>query len=287
MATEPKSSAALLRERRWMRRRGRLRQLGGSVASLWLVGVGLVVWELAARANKTLYFPPLSQVLSTFKDMWLTTDWHSAFFSDLFYKAVMPSLGRLARGWALAVVVGIIGGFIIGRSPTAARLYRPVIRFWMAVPKVVLLPIGVQIFGISNSMNVFLIFVGTVWLILINTADGVAGVDRAWILSARSMQLSRRTFLLRVLLPAASPQIFAGLRVSIGIGLILMIVSELFATTEGLGYQVATYQATFDYREMWSAFLLIALLGVLLNIIFGILEKRVLRWQRRSDLGVL
>ena len=176
-------------------------------------------------------------------------------------------------------------GFIVGRSRIVAQMYHPVIRFWMATPKVVILPIAVQIFGIADSMNIFLIFFGTMWLILVNTGDGVIGVDEAWIRSARSLQLSRFSFFRLVLLPAASPQIMTGLRVSIGIGLILMIVSELYATTEGLGYQVVLYQGSFDYVQMWSAFMLIALLGITLNLIFSALEKRALRWQRRTGLG--
>lgn len=264
---------------------GALRRTGGVLANLWLLALILLLWEIGARLAPTRYFPPLSEVAVAFKDMWLSSDWHTFFLSDLFYEAVVPSLSRLSRGWGLAVVFGVLCGFIVGRSRIVAQMYHPVIRFWMATPKVVILPIAVQIFGIADSMNIFLIFFGTMWLILVNTADGVIGVDEAWIRSARSLQLSRFSFFRLVLLPAASPQIMTGLRVSIGIGLILMIVSELYATTEGLGYQVVLYQGSFDYVQMWSAFMLIALLGITLNLIFSALEKRALRWQRRTGLG--
>ncbi|GAB2463589.1 ABC transporter permease [Jatrophihabitans fulvus] len=268
-------------------RRRTSRRFLSSVGNLWMVGAILLSWEVVARLAVTDYFPPLSTVLREFGSMWFSSDWSQLFFSDLLVDAVTSSLGRFARGWLLAVVVGIAVGFVIGRSEIAAKLYRPVIRFWMSIPKVVLLPIGVQIFGIAGSMNVFLIFIGTVWVIMINTADGIAGVDPAWLRSAQSMHVSRRVFYFRVLLPAASPHIFAGLRVSIGIGLILMIVSELYATTEGLGYQIVLYQTSFEYVKMWSAFLLIALVGILLNLAFGLIEKRALRWQRRSSLAGL
>ncbi|MFG1891130.1 ABC transporter permease [Micromonospora sp. NPDC049051] len=270
-----------------VRVRRALRRMSASIANVWLIAIVPLLWEAVARTSPTRYFPPLSEVMAEFKVMWLSSDWQRLFLSDLFYDTVVPSMSRLARGWGLAVVVGIVCGFIIGRSRLTARMFHPVIRFWMATPKVVLLPIAVQIFGIADSMNIFLIFFGTVWLILINTADGVAGVDAAWLRSARSMQLSRPTLYRRVLLPAASPQIFTGLRVSIGIGLILVIVSELYATTEGLGYQIAIFQSTFEYVRMWSAFLLIALIGILLNMAFTALERRAVRWQRRTGLGGL
>jgi len=90
-----------------------------------------------------------------------------------------------------------------------------------------------------------------------------------------------------VILPAAAPQIMAGIRVSIGVGLTMVIISEFYATTAGLGYQVLQYQETFRYPQMWSAFLLIAIIGLILNLAAARLERRALRWQRRTGLGAL
>lgn len=258
-----------------------------SVGALWLLVALLVAWEVYAKTSPTVFFPPLSDVLVQFRKDWLSSDPSKLFLSSNFYDTVPVSLGRLAAGWALAAVLGIVIGMALGRSPIMAGMYNPIVRFFMSLPNAALLPIVFQIFGPNSSMNVFLIFFGTVWLVVINTADGVSGVDPQWIRSARSLQLGKVALYRRVLLPAAMPQIMAGLRVSIGIGLILMIISELYATTAGLGYNVMVYQQTFQYRQMWSAFLLIALLGIALNAIMTTVEKRVLRWQRRSSLGDL
>ncbi|MFD6883432.1 ABC transporter permease [Rhodococcus sp. NPDC060084] len=265
----------------------RARAVAAAVAPLWLVAALMIVWEITARAVPTVFFPPVSAVMEQFVDDWLSTDPFTLFLSEGFWDAVPVSLGRFAQGWALAVIVGIGVGVALGRSPILAGMYNPTVRFFMALPNAALLPIAFQIFGATSSMNVFLIFFGTVWVILVNTADGVAGVDRQWIRSARSLQLSRPQFYLRVLLPAASPRIMAGLRISVGIGLILMIISELYATTEGLGYNVVLYQQTFMYRQMWSAFVLIALLGIVLNGIVNTVERRLLRWNRRAGLADL
>ncbi|WP_283138323.1 ABC transporter permease [Rhizohabitans arisaemae] len=253
----------------------------------WLVALLLAAWEVYARIWPSVFFPPLSEVLGNFSRMWLSADASSLFTSDLLREQAGTSLGRFAMGWLLAVVVGVTLGMLLGRSPVASRMYNPTVRFFTAVPNTMLLPIAVQIFGITSRMNVFLIFLGTVWVIIINTADGVAGVDEMWLRSARSLRLSRWTLYRSVVIPAAMPRIMTGLRVSLGIGLILMIISELYATTVGLGFQIVVAEKSFLYVDMWSAFVLVGLIGIVLNSIFTLVERRVLRWQRRSSLSDL
>ncbi|MEV8511549.1 ABC transporter permease [Dactylosporangium sp. NPDC051484] len=247
----------------------------------------LVGWEIYGRVNGSVFFPPLSKVLQQFATMWLSSDASQLYLSELFWDQVTTSLSRFARGWGLAVVAGIAVGVILGRSRVAARMYNPVVRFFTSIPNTVLLPIAVQIFGVTDGMNIFLIFLGSVWVIMINTADGVAGVDPMWLRSARSLRLAKATLYWRVVVPAAMPQVMAGLRVSLGIGLILMVISELYATTAGLGYQIVVAQSSFQYLSMWSAFVLIGLIGIILNAIFSVVERRLLRWQRRTGLAGL
>lgn len=247
----------------------------------------LVVWEIVGRRSKSVFFPPISVVWSQFLDDWLSTSPATLFLSHHFWGTVPVTLSRLVRGWAIAVVAGIAIGIVLGRSSVIRTMYSPVIRFVMSVPNAALLPIALQFFGLGGDMNIFLIAFGTVWLIAINTADGVGGVNEDWMKTARSLRLPKRTLYTRVIIPAASPHIFAGLRVSIGFALILMIVGEFYATTEGLGYEIARYQQTFRYSQMWSAFLLIALIGIAINLSFDAVERRSLRWQRRSGLADL
>lgn len=254
---------------------------------LWLLGGVLVVWEVYARADPTIFFPPLTLIVEQFGADWISGSPRQAFLSDQFWTAVLPSMSRLARAMLLAFVVGVIGGVLVGRSSVIRGMYSPMIRFWLATPKVVLLPVALQIFGVSDALNIFVIFFGTVWLIMINTADGVAGVNAAWLRSASSMRLSRWQLYRHVILPAAAPQILAGVRVSIGVGLIMVIVSEFYATTAGVGYEVMRFQETFSYLQMWSAFMLIAIIGLVLNFAAARLEHRALRWQRRTGLGAL
>jgi len=260
----------------------RLRRALRPLASLWLLAALLLVWELAARADPSPFLPPFSVVAARFGEDWFAPAPGTLFLSERFLDAVPVSLSRLARGWALAAVLGIAIGVLLGRSRVARALASPVIRFWMSVPGVAVLPIALQFFGVSDAVSVFLIAFGSVWIIATHTADGVAGVDPGWLRTARSLRLPRSALLLRVVLPAAAPSILAGLRVSLGFGLVLMIVAELYATTAGLGHDIARYQQTFRYPEMWSAFLLVALLGIAFNSAVDLVERRVLRWRRRG-----
>lgn len=260
-------------------------RLWSAAGSLWLIVALAVLWQLAATVSPTLYFPPLSRIFGQFVHDWFSTDPTQLFLSEHFFEAAVPSLSRLGQGWCLALVAGIPLGVLLGRSAVAAALYYPFLRFWLAEPKSAIIPAAVQIFGVADSMNVFLIFVGTIGLVVVNTADGIAGVDRMTLQTARSLRISSWTLYRRVLMPAAMPGILTGVRVSVGVALILMVISELYATTAGLGYEILLHQQTFLYLKMWSAFLLIGVISVVFNVILELIEKRVLRWQRREGLS--
>lgn len=265
-----------------------VRAITGGVVRLlqttWLLVVLLGCWELAARAGGSVFLPPPTAIAGNLRERWLSDDVSHLFTSPLLREQAGASLSRFALGWTLAITLGVLAGVLLGASHRAAAMYNPIVRFFASIPNTVLLPIAVQVFGVADRMNVFLICLGSIWVIIINTSDGVAGVDRMWLRSAASLRLGWWTRYRCVVLPAAMPQIMTGLRVSLGIALILMVIAELYATTIGLGHQVVVAQSNFRYVDMWSAFAVIGIVGVALNTAFGLLERRVLRWQRRAGL---
>lgn len=129
-------------------------------------------------------------------------------------------------------------------------------------------------------MKVALIAFVCVWPVLLNTLDGVRGVEPTLRDTARVYGIPPRDRIRHVLLPAASPQIFAGMRTSLSLALILMVISEMVASTNGIGYFVLQSQRTFAIPEMWSGIVLLGLLGYALNAVFVAIERRVLRWHR-------
>ena len=246
----------------------------------WMFVLFLGWWEVNFRINESLFIPPFSEVLSRMLSKWFSADPTALFTSELFHRHALPSLYRLAWGWGLAIVVGIIAGLLIGSFRDLEASAKWVIRFGLSTPSTVLLPLALVLFGLSDRMYIFLIAVGSVWPILLNTMDGVRGIEDEVRASARSMRLRGWRLFRTVTLPAASPQIFAGLRISIGIALILLVISEIFVATKGIGFDIALSQRTFSFTEMWASIAFMALLALAANALFSRIERSVLSWHR-------
>ena len=257
--------------------------VGRFVSAVWLFVLLLLGWQWWASGSDSLFFPPVSDILSTAHEEFFSGPASSLFLTDTFNDNVWASLGRALQGWLFALVVGVVLGIVIGMWRYASELLSPLVRFGMSIPATVLLPLAVVIFGVTDSMNVFLIAFGSVWVILVNTIDGVRNIDETMLVTARSLGLSRRRTFFQVLLPGASPGISAGIRVSIGITLILMVVSELFAATSGLGYYIVYAQRTFQYTRVWAGVFLLAFIGVIANVGYALVERRALRWYVQSN----
>ena len=231
----------------------------------------VALWWFASADSKSFYFPPLADILQAFKDDWL----FRRVPGDL-----APSLARLLAGYALAIAAGVSLGLLIGLSPILSAMTSAVLDYFRSMPSVVLIPFGILVFGIGTSMKVFVIAFGAVWPILLNTVDGVRGVDGQMLDMARSFQIGRRDRILRIILPAASPQIFAGMRASLSIAVIMMVISEMMTSTDGVGFAALQAQRSFAIKEMWASILLLGLLGYVLNLLFDVLERRALGWHR-------
>ncbi len=197
--------------------------------------------------------------------------------------AIYFSAMRVAKGFGLAVLVGVPLGIIIGWSRLAASMVDPTIQWLRPVPITAWLPISIAIFGISDFGAVFLITIGAFYPIVINTTQGARDVDKNWIRAALMMGASQWDVLRRVVLPAALPSIFTGLRIGLGIGWTAVIVSEMVAVKSGLGYVLwdAYYVGRMDIviADMVS----IGLLGFLSDWAIVRLERWVLKWRRLQN----
>jgi ABC-type nitrate/sulfonate/bicarbonate transport system permease component len=247
--------------------RGRLTDWG---LALLLPVVLLVAYDVWARSAGDFFFPPLSVIGSTFAEEWLFT----RVPTDL-----LPSVARMLAGYAIAVAVGVALGTLLGFSRTVATALDPVLQFLRALPPPALIPVSLLIFGAGDSAKIFLIALGALWPVLLNTVDGVRGVDSTALDMARSYRVPAHARLLRLVLPAALPRIFAGARTALAIAIILMVVSELVGADNGVGYFVQLSQRGFDIPEMWAGTVLLGLLGFGFNALFVAVEKRVLHWH--------
>lgn len=243
-----------------------LRRIAVAVA---LPLVILVAWWFASAESTNFFFPPLSKILDS-----LVEDWFGARLVD----DVWPSLYRLAAGYALAAVVSIALGVLIGTWRTVRDVLEPVFEFFRAIPPPVLVPIFILLFGIADTMKIVVIAFGCMWPILLNTVEGVRAVDEVLGATSRVYGIRGAARLRYVVLPSASPQIFAGLRQGLSVAIILMVISELFAATNGLGFAIVQAQRSFAIAETWAGMLMLGLLGFLLAMLFRVVENRQLAW---------
>jgi ABC-type nitrate/sulfonate/bicarbonate transport system permease component len=232
----------------------------------------LSAWQLWTASAHQARFPRLSTILVTFREMWLFAQ---------FNEQVVPSLERIAAGFSIAVIVGVAFGIPIGLSQRARRAAMPHIEYWRAMPPPALLPISIiLVHSIADRQKIAFIAFFCIFPVLLNTIDGVRGIDPTLLDTARSYGLPRFERIRRVVLPAAMPQIVAGMRNSLALAVIMMVLSEYFAATSGIGYVLLNAKNTFQLGPMWAAIVLIGLLGYLLNALFLLVERRVLAWHR-------
>ena len=241
--------------------------------ALGRVGLGLVVpvvviavWQVATTASPSFFWPSPLTILQTFPETW---------FEGRIADDVVPTLVRLLVGYALALVIGIPLGIAIGRHLGLRLFVEPPRDLLRAIPPTVLVPVFIVFAGIGNESKVLVIFWGCFWSILLNTTEGVRGIDEVQLDIARSYRISRMRALLRVVLPSALPKIVVGARQALSIGIIMTVISEMFAASNGIGFNIIQFQRSFSVPEMWTGMVLLGLIGVALNIVFRLVERWV------------
>lgn len=240
-----------------------------ALLALTLPVVLVATWWFATAGSTSFYWPPLADIATAFSETWT---------GERIAADVLPSLVRLTTGLAIAIVLGIAGGLLIGSSRVLRAVLEPPMELLRAIPPPVLVPVIMLFAGIGDGMKVAVIASGCVWPVLLNTVEGVRGVDPVLRETARSYRLGGARRVRVLLLRAASPQIMAGARQALAIGVILMVISEMFAATNGLGFTIVQFQRSFAIPQMWSGVILLGLIGVALSLLFKLVERRVLGW---------
>ncbi|GLW28544.1 ABC transporter permease [Actinoplanes regularis] len=259
-----------------------------AVGRRWVVPmIAIVGWELAARRAADVFFPPPSRIADRMYDLWFSGPAAHLWLTSDAIGNVLPSLGRMAAGLAGALVAGVTLGLALGRSARVRAYLDPLLQFGRAVPPPTLVPVFVVLMHLGTPMQIVSIAVSALWPILLNTADGARSVDPLQIAIARVFRLSATDRLLRIVVPSALPKIFAGLRLSLSLALILMVFSELLpGTADGIGFELTDAQSRSDLPTVWSAIVLLGILGYLLNTLLLMLERRVLRPHRAALGGI-
>ncbi|GGM40372.1 ABC transporter permease [Promicromonospora citrea] len=262
-----------------------LRRVARSVLlTLGLPVAILTVWWVASAGSTSFYSPPLAEIVGTSRETWFS----APLAESRLAVDVVPSVLRLLAGYAVALVVGVALGVAVGSSRALRAFLEPVLEFFRAIPPPVLVPVLMLFFGIGDTMKIVVIAIGCVWPVLLNTVEGVRGLDPVLRDTARAYRLGRVATLRHLVLRGASPQIVTGARQALSIGIILMVISEMFAAKDGLGFSIVQFQRSFAIPEMWSGVLLLGVVGVLLSLVFRAVTDAVLRWYlgyRQSQHG--
>ena len=185
------------------------------------------------------------------------------------------SVGRVLTGYLLAALVAIPIGFVIGMSPLWQRALDPFIQVLKPVSPLAWMPLALFVIQDSALSAIFVIFICSIWPMLINTAFGVASVRRDYINVARTLELGRLRTALTVILPAAAPTIFTGMRISISIAWLVIVAAEMLVGGTGIGYYVWNEWNNLDLTSVVFSILMIGVVGMLLDAMFGLLQRRV------------
>jgi ABC-type nitrate/sulfonate/bicarbonate transport system permease component len=233
----------------------------------------LVLWEYGSRLTLRLqlYIPPPSDILFALRQ---------SIFSGEVAAHLVITLSRFVESYLISAAIGVSVGVILGYFRFVHSLVEVVIEFLRPMPSVAIIPVAILLLGLRDSMIVAVTVYASVWPILVNTIDGVRHMERTLINTGRTFGLRRRQILWQVILPAASPYIVTGLRVSLSIALILITTAEMIAGSKGLGFFILDEERSLRSSSMYAGIILVALLGYMLNRFFLALERRAMKWRR-------
>jgi ABC-type nitrate/sulfonate/bicarbonate transport system permease component len=252
----------------------------GRLALIWktrwfgvaFIAILLALWELAAASGRlpSMSFPRMSAVLAT---------WWELIISGELFGELGPSLWRMFAGYFIGVGIGVALGLLMGYFRFFYSLLEPITEVLRPIPSPAYLPIVILFLGIDDEMKIFMIAFASLFPVLLNTYSGVRSVDPIQLQTARTFGVTGWKLLWQIVLPSASPYIFTGMRVSLAVALIVMVISEMVAASSGIGYFILSAQRGFKIQDMFAGVLTLAVVGYVLNRVFVWIENRVLAWH--------
>lgn len=239
----------------------------------WIaVAALLAAWQIVPSLGlvERTFLPPLTEVLQAW--------WKLAASGELWTDAHV-SLQRSLTGFGIALAVGIPLGLLIGWYPIAAELLSPVLAIFLNTAAIALLPVFTLILGIGETSKISIIVYASVWPVLYNTISGVRHVDPLLVKSARSLGVTHLRLFQKVILPAAVPTIFTGVRLAGAASILVLITTEMVGAKAGLGYLILNSQFNFQIPQMYAGILTVSAIGVAFNYLLLSLERRFSTWR--------
>lgn len=232
----------------------------------------LLVWEVLALSHRInpIFFPAPTSILMSLVHL---------IGSGVLLTDLWVTLWRVVLGFALGALVGVLVGLLLGLSePVRAFLY-PVFASVYPIPKIAILPLVMLIFGMGSTSKVAVVAISVFFLLLFNTLTGVLNIPRIYLDVGRNFGARGWDFYRTIALPGALPLVFTGLKLGIGVGLIVIVAAEFVAANHGLGYLIWQSWQTFQVGAMYVGLALVSILGFILALVFDMLERRLVPWR--------
>jgi ABC-type nitrate/sulfonate/bicarbonate transport system permease component len=251
--------------------RSRFGRVARPLLGVAVLALALLLWEVWARSKASFLVPTAHETLERAWEIWSTR----AFLED-----VAASMRRLAIGFAIGAGIGIAVGLVMGSSRRARGALEPLVELLRATPAIAIVPVLLVVLGIGQGTLIAVIAFGVCFPVLVNTVQGVRAVSPEARDTASMLHIGRVERVLRIHFPAALPSIVAGLRIALSIGLVMVVVSEFAAgADDGLGHYILDLQGQLAIPEMYATMLFLGLLGLVLNRLFLVAERRILAWH--------
>lgn len=231
-----------------------------------------LLWDVSARWKfvDLVSWPPFFDVAGR---------WFQLVFNGEILAHLAPSLKRVAAGYAIAVALAVSSGILIGYSRRAFNLLEPTLEALRPISVIALIPVIILFLGLEDRMKIFIIAYACFFPILLNTISGVRDVDTVLVDTARTFKLTKWQTIRFVVLPAATPFVFTGMRISVGFSLMAMVAAEMLTGGDGIGAFILDSQRTFKVADMYAGIITLGVLGYCANRGFIGIERWLLRWQ--------
>jgi ABC-type nitrate/sulfonate/bicarbonate transport system permease component len=232
----------------------------------------LLLWEAAARSGviDSRFFPPPSSILEEMMAMLRTGE---------LMTHTLSSLRRLGWGVLLGGVPALLLGIVMGLNRVARAIVEPLVAALYPIPKSSIVPLALLIFGLGEGSKVFMVAVGVFFPVIINTTTGVLEINKIYLDVGKNFEASRWNVLWTIALPGALPVIMTGVRLGIGMGLVLIAVAEMIGAKSGLGFMIWNAWETFSVERMYVGLLVIAIVGVAVTFLLQELERILIPWK--------
>ena len=233
----------------------------------------LLLWELLSRTHilDMRFFPAPSSIVSTF--------WKFASSGEMWLH-LQASLLRIAIGFLLGAVPAVLLGLFLGLSRWARVIVNPIIYALYPIPKVAILPLVMLIFGLGDMSKFVVIAIAVFFLVVVNTTGGVLLIDSIYFDVAKNFNASRRDFYLKVVLPGALPSMFTGLKLAMGVALIVLVTAEFVGARDGIGVVIFEAWQVFAIERLFVGLVIISFLGYALALLLEEVERFVIPWRR-------